>query len=194
MSCLSILLSEKTVKGDVCMNITIVGRKCSPRDSFKERAAKKLSKLDRFFEEEAAAKITVGIEKSNAVVEVTVNNDGMIFRTQERCADMNDALDSCVDSLVRKIIKNKTKVEKRLRKGALDGYMFYGYSVEDESDYEIVRTKNITLKPQTVDEAVLQMNMLGHQFYMFLNEDINEVSVVYRRSDEGYGLLIPDIE
>lgn len=174
------------------MNITIIGRKCNPRDSFKERAEKKLQKIDRFFEEEADAKITVSIEKNTAVVEITVNNNGIIFRAQERSADMNDALDACIDSLIRKIRKNKTKIEKKLRKGAFDEFNFGDVSVEDESDYELIRTKNIALKPQSVDEAILQMNMLGHMFYMFLDDETEKVQVVYRRGDGGYGLLIPE--
>lgn len=176
------------------MNITIIGRKCNPRDSFKERAEKKLAKIDRFFDDEASAKITVTIEKTMAAVEITVNSNGLIVRAQERSADMNDALDACVDSLIRKIRKNKTRVEKKLRQGALDNFTFGDDLVEEESDYEIVRTKNIILKPQSVDEAILQMNMLGHHFYMFLDEQTDLVSVVYSRSDGGYGLLVPELE
>lgn len=176
------------------MNITIVGRKCSPRDSFKERAEKKLAKIDRFFDEGASAKVTVTIERTTAAVETTVNSGGLIFRAEERSADMNDALDACVDSLIRKIRKNKTKVEKRLRQGALDNYSFGELEEDEESDYKLVRTKNVALKPQSVDEAILQMNMLGHQFYMFLDDQNGEICVVYKRSDGGYGLLIPENE
>lgn len=176
------------------MNITIIGRKCNPRDSFRDRAEKKLAKIDRFFDDEANAKITVSIEKTMAAVEITVNSNGLIVRAQERSVDMNDALDACVDSLIRKIRKNKTKVEKKLRRGALENFNFGDDVVEDESDYEVVRTKDIALKPQSVDEAILQMNMLGHQFYMFLDDHTDCVCVVYVRSDGGYGLLVPDIE
>lgn len=176
------------------MEITIVGRKCSPRDSFKERAEKKLAKIDRFFDEGASARVTVTIERTTASVETTVNSGGLIFRAEERSADMNDALDACVDSLIRKIRKNKTRVEKKLRRGALDNYSFGDLPEEEETDYTLVRTKNVPLKPQSVDEAILQMNMLGHMFYMFLDEQNDAVSVVYKRSDGGYGLLTPEIE
>lgn len=172
------------------MNITIIGRKCTPRDSFKERAERKLSKLDKFFPAEADAKITVSIEKTMVAVEVTVTSAGLIFRAQERSMEMNDALDACVDSIIRKIRKNKTKVEKRLHSAALDDY-FVDEPVDEDADYDVVRTKEIPVKPQSVDEAILQMNMLGHQFYMFLDADSGQVCVVYRRADGGYGLLIP---
>ncbi|MBR1811744.1 MAG: ribosome-associated translation inhibitor RaiA [Clostridia bacterium] len=173
------------------MNITVIGRKCTPRDAFKERAERKLSKIDRFFDTEADAKITVTIEKTMAAVEVTVNSNGLIFRSQERAVDMNDALDACIDSIIRKIRKNKTKVEKKLRAGALDSYAFGEYLDDEEAEYEVVRTKEVPLKPQSVEEAILQMNMLGHQFYMFLDDASGEVNVVYRRADGGYGLLVP---
>ncbi|MGN0567274.1 MAG: ribosome hibernation-promoting factor, HPF/YfiA family, partial [Acutalibacteraceae bacterium] len=149
------------------MKIVITGRKCSPRESFKERAEKKLAKVERFFGDEAEAKITATVEKSSQTVEITVINNGMIFRAQERAENMNDALDSCVDSLVRQIRKNKTKLEKRMRSGAFDGIADDTAQIDEEKEYELVRTKKVSLKPQTVDEAILQMNMLGHEFYMF---------------------------
>lgn len=171
------------------MNITIIGRKCTPRDSFKERVEKKLSKLDKFFSDNATAKVTATVEKSSQTVEITVNNDSMIFRAQAKAENMNDALDTCVDLLVRQIRKNKTKLEKRLRSGAFDS--FGADDIVEETDFEVVRTKTIPVKPLSVDEAILQMNMLGHEFFMFRNSDNDIISVVYRRADGGYGLLEP---
>lgn len=171
------------------MNITVVGRKCTPRDSFKERAEKKLAKIDKFFGEEASAKVTATVEKTSQTVEVTVFNDGMIFRAQAKAQNMNDALDECVDLLVRQIRKNKTKLEKRIHTGVLDD--FAGADVEEEKEFELVRTKTIPIKPQSVDEAILQMNMLGHKFYMFKNSADDCVAVVYTREDGGYGLIEP---
>ena len=168
------------------MKIVITGRKCSPRESFKERAEKKLAKVERFFGDEAEAKITATVEKSGQTVEITVINNGMIFRAQERAENMND-------SLVRQIRKNKTKLEKRMRSAAFDE-LNDGADVADEKEYDLVRTKHVAVKPQTVDEAILQMNMLGHEFYMFINEATGLVSVVYCRIDGGYGLLEPSAE
>ena len=177
------------------MNITIVGRKCTLRDSFKARADKKLAKIEHFFGEDIEAKITATVEKSSQTVEITVTSGGLIFRAQQKADNMNDALDRCVDQLVRQIRKNKTKVEKRLKSGAFERYSDDADEhVADETSYEIVRRKVVALKPQSADEAVLQMNMLGHQFYMFLDEETDEVAVVYRRSDGGYGLIAPEFE
>ena len=175
------------------MNITVVGRKCTPRDSFKERAEKKLAKIDRFFGAEASAKITATVEKTSQTVEITVYKDGMIFRAQAKAENMNDALDECVDVLVRQIRKNKTKLEKRFR-GGVPEEVIAGVEAEEEVEYDVVRTKAIPIKPQSVDEAILQMNLLGHKFYMFKDSATDSVAVVYRRDDGGYGLIEPSDE
>ncbi len=174
------------------MKVTITGRKCTPRESFKERVNKKLQKIDKFFGEDADAKVTVTVEKSSQDVEITVKHNGMIYRAEESAPDMQEALDRCVDALIRKIRKNKTRIEKRLREGAFESLLAEP-PVEEESEFELVRTKSIPLKPLDEQEAILQMNMLGHQFYMFLNASTEQVNVVYRRNDGGYGLLEPDL-
>ena len=172
------------------MKITVIGRKCTPRDSFKERAEKRLRKVEKFFPDEVEAKVTAIVEKSEQIVEVTIFHDGMIFRSQERAINMNDALDRCVDSLVRQIRKNKTRVEKKLRSGAFEAFEAID-TLESEDTYDVVRSKEIVLKPQSVEEAILQMNLLDHQFYMFHNSADEKVCVVYARKDGGYGLLVP---
>ena len=175
------------------MKITVIGRKCTPRDSFKERAEKRLQKVEKFFGSDAEAKITATVEKNEQIVEVTIFHDGIFFRSQERAANMNDALDRCADSIVRQIRKNKTKVEKKLKKGAFETFEAVE-AFEPEDNYDVVRSKSINLKPQSVDEAILQMNLLDHQFYVFLEESSGEIAVVYKRNDGGYGLISPDVE
>ncbi len=175
------------------MKITITGRKCSPRDSFKEHAEKKLAKIERFFGSDVEAKVTVTVEKSSQAVEITVNNNGMIFRAQERAENMNEALDKCVDTLIRQIRKNKTRIEKKMRNAGFDAFADEA-DVPEEVEFELVRRKAVNLKPQSVDEAILQMNLLDHNFYVFVEESIGEVCVVYKRNDGGYGLITPEIE
>lgn len=173
------------------MKITVIGRKCAPRDSFKTRAEKKLAKIDRFFGDSASAKVTATVERHSQTVEITVLNAGMIFRAQSKAENMNEALDECVDLLVRQIRKHKTKLEKRLRSGAFDDFTDND-DIAEETEFKLVRTKTIPIKPQSVDEAILQMNMLGHKFYMFRNSENESVAVVYRRDDGGYGLIRPE--
>lgn len=172
------------------MNITIVGRKCNPREDFRARAEKRLSKVDKLFGDEATAKVTATVEKSCHIVEITVTKNGMIYRAEEQADNMLDALDECVDSLIRQIRKNKTRLDKKLHAAVLDD--FFTDEVEEEKDYDVIREKTVALKPQSVEEAILQMNLLGHQFYMFLNADTDEINVVYKRNANGYGLLAPD--
>ncbi|MGN0636161.1 MAG: ribosome hibernation-promoting factor, HPF/YfiA family [Acutalibacteraceae bacterium] len=176
------------------MKIIITGRKCTPRDSFKEHAEKKLAKVERFFDDSAEAKVTATVEKSCQIVEVTVATRGMIFRSEERAQNMNEALDKCVDSLIRQIRKNKTRLEKRLREGSLDSIIIASEPEEEELDFNVVRTKHVSVKPQSVDEAILQMNLLDHQFYLFRNAETDAVNVVYKRQDGGYGVLVPEAE
>lgn len=173
------------------MKITVIGRKCTPRDSFKDRAEKRLQKVEKFFDSDAEAKVTATVEKNSQSVEVTIFHSGMFFRAQERANNMNEALDRCVDSLVRQIRKNKTRVEKKLHKDAFVAFDAID-TFEPEDDYDVIRSKEIELKPQSTEEAILQMNLLGHQFYVFLNSANNKICVVYARNDGGYGLIIPD--
>jgi len=178
------------------MMITIVGRKCAAGPAFQAHAEKKLAKLGRLLgpgSEQADAKITATAQKTGMVVEVTVKYRGMVLRAEEGAQQINDALDSCVDVLVRQLRKNKTRIEKRIYEGKLSD--FTGAEiVEDEDEFDVVRTKTIPCKPVDVEEAILQMNLVGHQFYLFLNAETNEFNLVYRRRDGTYGLMIPERE
>lgn len=182
------------VQGDVIMNITIIGRKCTPRDSFKERAEQKLQKVEKFFGEDAKAKVTATVEKNTKIVEITLSKGGFIFRAQERSQDLEESLDACVEALVRQIRKNKTRLSKRIRDVSFDDVFNATAEAEEEQAFDVVRTKAVILKPQSADEAILQMNLLGHEFYMFKNSDTDAVNVVYKRADGGYGIIEPSEE
>ena len=172
------------------MTINISARGTGVKDSFKKSLEKKMSKLDRFFDENATAKVTVTNEGGRETVEITITASGMFFRAEKTTKDRLDSLDQVVDALFRQIVKNKTKLEKRLQKAAFDsGYDDDYVGVED--DYKIVRSKRVSLKPMDVEEAILQMNLIGHGFYMFRNSDTEEVNVVYKRNDGNYGLIEP---
>lgn len=106
---------------------------------------------------------------------------------------MNEALDKCVDTLVRQIRKNKTRIEKKMRSASFDVFADEA-DIAEEVDFELVRKKSVSLKPQSVEEAILQMNLVDHSFYVFIEESIGEVCVVYKRNDGGYGLITPEIE
>ena len=142
--------------------------------------------------------VTFSIERGRHIAEVTVRNNGMFYRVTESTGDMYASIDSAVASIERQIRKNKTRLEKRLREGAFEREYRPADAIltpedEEEPDYRIVRTKRFAMKPMTPEEAVLQMNLLNHEFFAFKNQDAdNAFSVVYKRKNGGYGLIESD--
>ena len=177
------------------MKFTFACKKVALNDSIKEYAEKKISKLDRYFPEEADAFVTFAVEKKNrCVVELTIRAaNGTLFRAQEEDpdGDMRGAIDEAVAFIDRRIRKNKTRLARNLRPDALTSNIPAEFYVVEEPEYHLVRTKHFAVKPMSTEEAILQMNMLGHQFFMFRSEETGEISVVYRRKDGAYGLLEP---
>ncbi|MBR6742729.1 MAG: ribosome-associated translation inhibitor RaiA [Clostridia bacterium] len=175
------------------MKITTIGRHMTVGEDQKELAIKKLSKFEKFFGPEAEAFVTFGYKRKLEIIEISISYNGMLFRSEEESSTFANALDEAVESLERQIRKNKTRLEKRLRPSAFD--ITDGYDDEDieEEDAFEIRTKTFPCKPISAEEAILQMNLLGHQFFVFANADDNGATcVVYRRKDGAYGLLIPE--
>ena len=170
------------------MKISTTGRKVSLKPAFVERADKRLSKLDKFFSDEAAAQVTVTVEKDWQTVEITVRDKGFVARAEKSAENMEHALDAAVEVLTKQIVKNRKRLETKLYKAAFDDYA--GAEQEEES-FAVVREKHFYVKPASVDEAILQMNLIGHSFFLFRNVDSDEINVVYRRKNGTYGLLIP---
>lgn len=154
-------------------------------------AEKKLSKLDKYFRSDAEASITAKGERGRCCLEVTVRYDGMLLRAAVRDTDAFHAIDSAEATIDRQIRKNKTRLEKRLRDGVFDKFASADVPpIEEEREFDIVRTKRFSVKPMTVEEAILQMNLLNHEFFVFKNaSDDERFSVVYKRRDGGYGLI-----
>ena len=175
------------------MKITYTERKVNLRDNFKDRVEKKLKKFDKIFSDDAEAFVVVTVDKNSQTVEITIRDKSMVYRAEKTMPEMNDAVDKCVDVLGRQLRKNKSKLEKRLRKGSLEELVAPVDEPVAEEDYSVVRTKEIPVKPISVDEAILQMNMVGHKFFVFTNAETNEVNVVYLRDDGNYGLLVPTV-
>ena len=156
------------------MKFTFTCKKISLNDSVKEYAEKKISKLDRYFQEDAEAFVTFAVENKNrGVVELTIRSaNGTLFRAQEEdpAGDMRGAIDAVVNFIERRIRKNKTRLAKNLRAEALAPEV-PEFEVAEDAEYEIVRTKRCAVKPMTTEEAILQMNLLGHAFYVFRSVD-----------------------
>lgn len=154
-------------------------------------AEKKVMKLARFFEEDAQAHVVFSVEKNWNKVELTVRGAGTWFRARESTSDMYASVDAAVGTIEGQIRKNKTRLARRLRKDAFTRSVDETSFVEDtEEPMEIVRVKEFEFEPMTQDEAVLQMNLLGHNFFAFRDQDNGgRFSVVYRRDDTGFGII-----
>ena len=177
------------------MKITYTARKVNLRDNFKERVEKKLRKFDKIFSDEAQAFVVVTLDKSSQTVEITIKDNQMVYRAEKTMPEMNDAVDKCIDVLGRQLRKHKARLEKRLRSGSIEELVApVEEEVAEEEDFTVVRVKSIPVKPISVDEAILQMNMVGHKFYMFTNAETGDVNVVYARENGAYGLLQPASE
>ena len=179
------------------MKITYTARKVNLRDNFKERVEKKLAKFKKIFSDDAEVNVVVTLEKNRQTVEITIRDNKMIYRAESTMPEMNDALDRVADILSRQIRKNKTRLEKRIKTGgSLDDFAAEApeQETETEDEYQVVRKKQVLMKPISVDEAILEMNMVSHDFFMFINADTDEMNVVYKRADGNYGLLEPAVE
>ena len=171
------------------MNINIIGRKVILRENFKELAERKLSKFERIFDEDAQVNVRVTLERNFQVVEVTIKQRGMVYRAEASADEMNEALDAVISKLGRQIRKNKTILLNSKKVKAVD--YSDAYYEEPEEEVVVAKTKSFVVKAMTVEEAILQMNLIGHNFFMFRNGESSEINVVYTRKDGSYGVLEP---
>lgn len=180
------------------MKFNIRGENIEVTEALKDHVEKKLSRLERYIEAPPTSEIhvTLSVAKGMQTVEVTVPLIGFMLRAEEKHADLYAAVDLVVDKLERQIRKAKTKANRKVRQAGSLKDLFStepgaAVAVDEEDEYELVRTKRFTLKPMDIDEAILQMNMIGHNFFVFANSDTSQVNVVYKRNDGKYGLIEP---
>ncbi|MDB4866604.1 MAG: raiA [Cohnella sp.] len=183
------------------MQFNIRGQRMEVTDALRDYVGKKLSRLERYFEAppQSDVQVTLAVTKGQHAIEVTIPLPGAMLRAEEKRDDMYASIDFVVDKLERQIRKHKTKLNRKFRhegtarlfkeEAAAGGHSVTTLTYEDEDELELVRTKRFNMKPMDVEEAILQMNMVGHNFYVFANTDTKEVNVVYRRSDGKYGLI-----
>ena len=174
------------------MKTNIYLRKLELSSEKKETIIKKIDKLGKFFDDDVSADIVVSTQKDKMIVEVTIRTPDMIYRAEERNEEVYNATDEIVEAIMRQIRKNKTRLAKRLRSGVNKEFDFSTDTLEDESEIKIVKTKTHHVKPMSAEEAVLQMNLLGHSFFVFRNAQTNTTDIVYRRKDGNYGLIETD--
>lgn len=178
------------------MKITVRGKNIEVTPALIDYAEKKLSKLDKHFDKATDAQVLLSVIRDDHVVEVTVSLNGLILRGEESTGDMYASIDMVVDKLERQLKKLKTRMTRSMRQRGVRVISEKHAAAEAEERAEeeprLVKTKRFPLKPMSVEEAILQMEMLSHNFFVFANADSNTVNVVYRRNDGDYGLIEPE--
>ena len=176
------------------MKITIVGRQLNVYDDTKTLINEKLAKFDKFFSDEAQATVTLSHKRGTATMEITIKAANTIFRSEVDEENFKTALDRSIDNIERQIRKNKTRLQKRLREGAFTpeaAPMPTMDEVQDDGEFTI-RVKKFEFTPMSVEEAIMQMDLLGHEFFVFNDAETEDTCVVYKRKDGNYGLIVPE--
>lgn len=174
------------------MKVTVMSKNIEITPALREMIEKKISKLDKYFEKEVYAKVTISVQKSRHIVEVTIPFSGIMLRAEEATEDMYKSIDMVEEKLVRQIRKQKTKLSRKYNQSLRFAEIATDLEEVEETKGKIVRTKTFAVKPMSSEEAVLQMELLGHNFFVYQDTDTNNISVLYKRKDGNYGLLDPE--
>lgn len=184
---------HRRVKGVGFMKFVVNGKNTSVSEAMLEKAQKKVGKFAKFFRPDTEAFLTFDVEKDRNIFEVTIKSKGLFIRAEETTDDMYASIDLVIEKLERQIRKYKTRLGKRIHQEAMVPENFeIEEPIDEEEEHRLVRTKRFPLKPMDVEEAILQMNLLGHTFFVFSNADNEQVNVIYKRKDGNYGLIEPE--
>jgi len=170
----------------------IRGKNIEITQPLREYVEKRVGKITKYFDNMDEISVLLSVEKERQIVEVTAEvRGGLILRGQESTSDMYTSIDLVVEKLERQIHKQKTKLERRFRNGGMrtEAFAEAKVQIEDESEYPIVKTKHFVVKPMDVQEAIMQMNLLNHNFFVFRDAQTEQICVVYKRTAGAYGLL-----
>ena len=175
------------------MVVTVNGKNIEVTDALREYAEKKVSKIAKFFEKSPrGAQVTLSTERGKHIVEITIQVDGLLLRGEEKTNDMYASIDGAMENIERQVRKYKTKINRKFREENKVVAALSPSSPEEDTEPQIKRTKRFAMKPMSVEEAVMQMDLLGHDFYVFTNGETDQVNVVYKRKDGHYGLIEPE--
>lgn len=183
------------MKGVGFMKLNFTGKNMEITDALRDVTEKKLGKLDKYFQKDIEGNVTFSSEKNRKIIEVTINLPGTIIRAEESTDDMYVSIDRAVDVLERQIRKHKTKLQKRYQNNETIRFEnVVPLPVEDDFEKpRLVKKKKFGLKPMSSEEAILQMELLRHNFFVFLDAEKEGVSIVYKRKDGHYGLIEPEL-
>lgn len=178
------------------MNINVRGKNIEATPALVEYANKKIGKLDKHFDKTTDVQVVLSVIREEHIVEVTLSLNGLILRGEESTGDMYASIDMVVDKLERQVKKYKTRMNKSLRQRGARMISEKQAAIEAEEraaeEPQVVKTKRFPLKPMNVEEAVMQMDLLGHNFFVFANAESNATNVIYKRKDGNYGLIEPE--
>ncbi len=181
------------------MKIRIFGKNIKVTEGIKVDIEKKLGKLDKYLAEDTPVDVTLSVNKDDQKVEVTIPVKGNIIRAEEVSEDMYAAIDMVEETIERQIVKYKKKIidKKKAARDSFQSEFFdaeFAYDDEEDDEVKIVKTKRFGIKPMFPEEACIEMDLIGHSFFVFLNAETNEVNVVYKRKNGAYGLIEPELD
>jgi len=171
------------------MKINITGKNFTTYQRLEDTIEKKFDKLGKYFSDDIAAKVVLSQERGKDKIEVTINAKGAVFRAEEVAPDVYEGIDRAVDKLASQMSKFKGKLQKRYNDNKALKFEVLPQAEEEVEEVKVVKTKKFQLEPMTVDEAILQMEMLQHDFFVFLDMESDSVNIVYSRKDGNYGVL-----
>ncbi|CAM2753741.1 ribosome-associated translation inhibitor RaiA [Hathewaya histolytica] len=173
------------------MKVKFTGKNIEITEALKEVISNKLLKLDKYFKQEVEAHSVLSVQKELHNFELTIPFKGGILRAEEESEDMYKSVDLVLDKIERQIRKQKTKLQRKLQGESL-AFSFIKEEKHPKEEPKIVKTKKFAMKPMSSEEAMLQMELLGHNFFMYMDGDTSEVNVIYKRKDGNYGLIEPE--
>ena len=174
------------------MRFTISGKNLELTPRLQDMVISKLSKLERYFQDDTEVQVTLSVEKDRQKIEVTIPMKGTTIRAEEISQDMYASIDMVQETIERQLRRHKHRLIDRYKSGFTPAYLEEPSDEEDDDSIRIIRTKHFALKPMDPEEACLQMEMLGHSFYMFRDSETDQVCVVYKRKNGSYGLIEPE--
>ena len=174
------------------MKINITGKNIEMTDGLKAAVEEKIGKLDKYFAPDTIAKVTLSVEKERQKIEVTIPVKGNIIRSEQVSDDMYVSIDLVQEVIERQLKKYKNKLIDKQQNAVSFSKAFVEKDYEDDDEIKIVRTKRFDIKPMYPEDACVQMELLGHDFYVFCNAETDQVNVVYKRKGHTYGLIEPE--
>jgi len=176
----------------ICMKFIIVGRNIEVTPGLKAAVEDKLGKLDKYFNPDTEVHVTLSVEKERQKIEVTIPVKGSIIRSEQVSSDMYVSIDLVEEIIERQLKRYKTKIVDKQQAATSFSRMYVENDYNDDEEVKIVRTKKFDIKPMYPEDACIQMELLGHSFFVFCNAETDQVNVVYKRKGDTYGLIEPE--